>query len=44
MSEEVGISIGSCHVILTEDLGMRRMATKLVPRVLAAEQGGGCNE
>jgi hypothetical protein len=28
VAEEVGISIGSCHVILTEDLGMYWVSAK----------------
>jgi hypothetical protein len=38
MSEKVGISIGSCHAIVTEDLDMRQVAAKFIPRVLTAEQ------
>jgi hypothetical protein len=30
MSEEVGILISSCHAIVTEDLGMRCVAVKLI--------------
>ena len=30
----VGISHGTCHKILTEDLKMRRVASKFVPRLL----------
>ena len=31
----VGISHGTCHKILTEDLKMRRVASKFVPRLLS---------
>jgi hypothetical protein len=31
VAEEVEISIGSCHTVLTEDLGMRRVSSKCVP-------------
>jgi hypothetical protein len=34
VAEEVGISIGSCHTILMEDLGMCRVSAKFVPRLL----------
>ena len=34
----VGISHGTCHKILTEDLKMRRVASKLVPRLLSVDQ------
>jgi hypothetical protein len=36
--EEVGISTGSVHSILTDDLAMRRMSAKFVPKLLAMEQ------
>ena len=35
--DEVGISVGSCQAILTEDLGMRRVAATFVPRILTPE-------
>lgn len=38
LAEEVGISIGSFHEILTENLHMRRVATKYVPQLLTLEQ------
>lgn len=38
LAEEIGISIGSCHSILTETLGMRRVSAKFVPRLLTDEQ------
>jgi hypothetical protein len=34
----VGISHGICHKILTEDLKMRRVASKFVPRLLSVDQ------
>jgi hypothetical protein len=34
VAEEVGISICSCHTILTEDLGMHWVSAKFVPRLL----------
>ncbi|KAL4131595.1 hypothetical protein QTP88_008888 [Uroleucon formosanum] len=38
LADEAGISIGSCHEILTENLQMRRVAAKFVPRLLTLEQ------
>lgn len=38
LANEAGISIGSCHEILTENLQMRRVAAKFVPRLLTLEQ------
>ena len=35
---EVRIAFGTCQKILTEDLRMRRVTTKFVPRILTAEQ------
>ena len=34
----VGISHGTCHKILTEDLKMRRVASKFMPRLLSVDQ------
>ena len=34
VADEVGISRGSANKILTEDLGMRRVAAKFVPKLL----------
>jgi len=34
VAEEVGTSKSSCHLILTENLKMRRVAAKFVPRLL----------
>jgi hypothetical protein len=33
VAEDVGLSIGSCHTILTEDLEMRRVSAKFVSRL-----------
>jgi transposase len=38
LAEEVGISIGSVHSILTDDLAMRRVPAKFVPKLLTMEQ------
>ena len=38
MAEELNISFGSCQQILTENLQMRRVAAKFVPRLLTEEQ------
>ena len=38
VAEEVGISIGSRHQILTETLQMRRVSAKFVPRLLTDDQ------
>ena len=37
VSEEVEISIVSCHAVVTEDLSKRRVAAKFLPQVLIAE-------
>jgi len=34
----VGISIGSCHQIFSEKFQMRRVSSKLVPRLLTENQ------
>jgi len=34
----VGISHGTCHKILTEDLKMQRVTSKFVPRLLSVDQ------
>jgi hypothetical protein len=31
VAEEDGMSIGSCHTVLVEDLGMHRVSEKFVP-------------
>jgi transposase len=38
IAEEVGISCGSCHSILTKNLNMKRLCAKFVPRLLTDEQ------
>lgn len=38
MAEELNISFGSCQQILTENLQMRRVAAKFVPRLLTEQQ------
>jgi hypothetical protein len=38
LANEIGVSIGSVHSILTEDLGMRRVSAKFVPKLLTMEQ------
>jgi len=38
LADEVGVSIGSVHTILTADLGLRRVSTKFVPKLLTMEQ------
>ena len=37
-ADEVGISIGSCRQIFTENLQMRRVSAKFVPRLLTDDQ------
>jgi len=41
-ADEVGISIGSCHQIFTENLQMRRVSAKFVLRFLTDDQKGNC--
>jgi hypothetical protein len=38
IAAEVGLSVGSVHTILKEDLGMRRVCAKFVPRLLSVDQ------
>ncbi|VVC45005.1 Hypothetical protein CINCED_3A014263 [Cinara cedri] len=38
LANEAGILIGSCHEILTENLQIRRVAAKFVPRLLTSER------
>ena len=38
VAEEVRIAFGTCQKILTEDLRMRRVTAKFVPRLRTAEQ------
>ena len=38
LADEVGVSIGSVHTILTADFGLRRVSAKFVPKLLMMEQ------
>ncbi|VEN50524.1 unnamed protein product [Callosobruchus maculatus] len=38
VAEDLNISIGSCHSILTNNLGMSRVAAKFVPKLLNFDQ------
>ncbi|UYV68865.1 hypothetical protein LAZ67_6001340 [Cordylochernes scorpioides] len=38
LAEDLNISIGSCHSIFINDLGMRRVAAKFVPKLLNCDQ------
>ena len=38
LAEDVGIGYGTCQRVLTEELGMHRVAAKFVPRILTADQ------
>ena len=38
LANEVGVSNGSVHTILTADLGLRRVFAKFVPKLLTVEQ------
>ncbi|UYV74015.1 hypothetical protein LAZ67_11001841 [Cordylochernes scorpioides] len=38
VAEDLNISIGSCHSIFINDLGMRRVAAKFVPKFLNCDQ------
>jgi hypothetical protein len=38
IANDIGISYGSAHAILTDDLDMRRVAAKFVPKFLSCEQ------
>ncbi|KYN36545.1 hypothetical protein ALC56_09090 [Trachymyrmex septentrionalis] len=38
VAEDLNISIGSCHSIFTNDLGMRQVAAKFVPKLLNFDQ------
>jgi len=38
VAEDLNISIGSCHSIFTNDLGMKRVAAKFVPKLLNFDQ------
>ena len=37
-TDEVSMPVGTCHKILTEDLKMRRVALKFVPRLQGVDQ------
>jgi hypothetical protein len=38
IAAEVGLSVGLVHAILNEDLGIRRVCAKFVPRLLSDDQ------
>jgi hypothetical protein len=38
IADELNLSFGTCQAILTQDLGMRRVSAKLVPRLLTQDQ------
>ncbi|XP_025405831.1 protein GVQW3-like [Sipha flava] len=38
LANEVGISIGTCHSILSDELGMKRVSAKSMPKLLTKEQ------
>ena len=38
INEETGLSVRTIHTIVTEDLAMRKVCAKLVPKVLSEEQ------
>ena len=38
LAQECGISVGSCHHILTEELKMHRVSAKFVPRLMTSDQ------
>jgi len=38
IADDCGISVGSCDAILTDDLHMKRMCAKIVPRLLTDDQ------
>ena len=38
ISEETGLSVGTIHSIVTEDLAMRKVCAKLLPKVMNEEQ------
>jgi imidazoleglycerol phosphate dehydratase HisB len=42
LTDEVGISIGSCHQIFHEKRQMRRVSEKFVPRFLTDDQKKNC--
>ena len=38
VAEDVGISVGSCHAIFSDILGLKRVAAKFVPKLLNFDQ------
>ena len=42
VAEDLNISIGSCHSIFTNDLGMTRVSAKFVPKLLNFDQKQHC--
>jgi AraC-like DNA-binding protein len=38
IADELNLSFGTCQAILTQDLGMRRVSAKLIPRLLTQDQ------
>ena len=38
VADDIGISIGSCHEIFSNALGMKRVAAKFVPKLLNFDQ------
>ena len=38
VTEDVGISVGSCHAIFSDILGLKRLAAKFVPKLLNFDQ------
>ncbi|UYV60688.1 hypothetical protein LAZ67_1001909 [Cordylochernes scorpioides] len=42
VAEDLNISIGSCHSIFINDLGMRRVVAKFVPKLLNCDQKQHC--
>jgi histone-lysine N-methyltransferase SETMAR len=38
MADELNLSYGTCQALLTQDLGMRRLSAKLVPRLLTQDR------
>ena len=38
IGEEIGLSVRTVQTIVTEDLAMRKVCAKLVPKVLSEEQ------
>jgi hypothetical protein len=44
VAEEVGIFTGSCHTIITEDLGMHWVSEKFVSRLLTDDLLQGAND